>query len=211
MGIAERREREKERRRNDILDAAEKVFFPRGANLATMDEVAEEAELSKGTLYLYFKSKDALYLGIAARALKLLHDLFEEAIVKHSTGMQQSGAIGEVYYQFSKSHPDYFDTILHYESSKKDSVENNTLLEQCHQIELSKMRIVASTIENGIKDGTIRDDLDPMKTAYVLRGANTGIIQLIAREEKQIKDHERISREDLINNFRDMMYHALKS
>jgi AcrR family transcriptional regulator len=176
-----------------------------------MDEVAEEAELSKGTLYLYFKSKKDLYLGIACRALKLLHDLFEAAIDKNSTGMQQSGAIGEVYFQFSKSHPDYFDTILHYESSKKDSVENNTLLEQCHRVERSKMQIVAATIENGIKDGTIRDDLDPMKTAYVLRGANTGIIQLIAREENQIKEHEKFSSEDLINIFRDMMYHALKS
>ena len=67
MGIAERREREKDQRRNTILDAAEKVFFSQGINLATMDGVAEEAELSKGTLYLYFKSKEELFLGIACR------------------------------------------------------------------------------------------------------------------------------------------------
>ena len=60
MGIAERKEREKEHRRNTILDAAEEVFFSKGINLATMDEVAERAELSKGTLYLYFKNKEEL-------------------------------------------------------------------------------------------------------------------------------------------------------
>jgi AcrR family transcriptional regulator len=43
MGTAERREREKQQRKNDILDAAEKVFFQKGLNVATMDEVAEEA------------------------------------------------------------------------------------------------------------------------------------------------------------------------
>ena len=37
MGVAERREREKEQRRNDIIDAAEKIFFAKGINIATMD------------------------------------------------------------------------------------------------------------------------------------------------------------------------------
>ena len=58
MGIAERKEREKLQRRKDIIDAAEKVFFYRGFESATMDEIAEKVELSKGTLYLYFKSKE---------------------------------------------------------------------------------------------------------------------------------------------------------
>ena len=69
MGITERREREKEQRHNDIIDAAEKVFFSRGLEHATMDNVAVEAELSKGTLYLYFKSKEELYLAILLRSL----------------------------------------------------------------------------------------------------------------------------------------------
>ena len=49
MGVAERKEREKEQRRKGILDAAEKVFFKHGVENATMDNVAEEAELSKAT------------------------------------------------------------------------------------------------------------------------------------------------------------------
>ena len=56
MGIAERKEREKLQRRNDIIDAAERLFFQHGFETPTMDDVAREAELSKGTLYLYFKS-----------------------------------------------------------------------------------------------------------------------------------------------------------
>jgi TetR/AcrR family transcriptional regulator len=50
MGITERKEREKEQRRNAIIDAAEKIFFTKGMDNSTMDDVAEEAELSKGTL-----------------------------------------------------------------------------------------------------------------------------------------------------------------
>ena len=57
MGIHERKEREKEHRRDEILNAAQKVFFEKGLQSATMDEIAEAAELSKGTLYLYYGSK----------------------------------------------------------------------------------------------------------------------------------------------------------
>lgn len=60
MGTHERKEREREHRREDILDAAQHVFFEKGLPTATMDEIAEIAELSKGTLYLYYKSKEDL-------------------------------------------------------------------------------------------------------------------------------------------------------
>jgi len=50
MGIVERRQREKEQRRSAIIDAAEAVFFSKGLEIATMDDVAEEAELSKRKL-----------------------------------------------------------------------------------------------------------------------------------------------------------------
>jgi len=57
MGTAERKEREKIRRRNDIIGAAERVFFSKSRALATMDDVAEEAELSKGNEPSPFSSK----------------------------------------------------------------------------------------------------------------------------------------------------------
>ena len=64
-----------------------------------MDEVAETAELSKGTLYLYFKSKEELYFGISYRALSLLKKMFEDAVQSHSTGIEKIRAIGRSYYQ----------------------------------------------------------------------------------------------------------------
>ena len=60
MGIQERKEREKERRRQQIMVAAKRVFSEKGFNKATMEDIAHQAELSPGTLYLYFQSKDEL-------------------------------------------------------------------------------------------------------------------------------------------------------
>ncbi len=69
MGITERKEREKQRRKEDIINSAEGVFFSKGFESATMDDIAEKVELSKGTLYLYFKSKEDLHLAVALKAI----------------------------------------------------------------------------------------------------------------------------------------------
>ena len=54
MGIQERKEKERERRRQQIMVAANRVFSDRGFSRATMEDIAREAELSPGTLYLVF-------------------------------------------------------------------------------------------------------------------------------------------------------------
>jgi len=56
MGTTERRNRERKQREEQIINAAEKVFFERGFDNSTMDDVAGAAELSKGALYTYFKN-----------------------------------------------------------------------------------------------------------------------------------------------------------
>jgi AcrR family transcriptional regulator len=55
-----RREREKGERRESILRTARSVFFERGFHHATVDHVAECAGDSKGTVYLYLESKEAM-------------------------------------------------------------------------------------------------------------------------------------------------------
>jgi AcrR family transcriptional regulator len=73
MGIQERKEREKERRRQQIMVAAKRVFSEKGFTKSTMEDIASEAELSPGTLYLYFKNKDELYASLSLRVLQYLN------------------------------------------------------------------------------------------------------------------------------------------
>jgi AcrR family transcriptional regulator len=72
MGIRERKERERERRKQQIMVAAKRVFTEKGFSKATMEDIAKEAELSPGTLYLYFKNKDELYASLSLRILQYL-------------------------------------------------------------------------------------------------------------------------------------------
>jgi AcrR family transcriptional regulator len=67
MGVKERREREEQARLAAILTAAETVFASKGYYQARMEDVAKAAELAKGTIYYYFKSKDEIYARLIER------------------------------------------------------------------------------------------------------------------------------------------------
>jgi AcrR family transcriptional regulator len=81
LGIAERKKREKETqqrvRREQILDAAKRVFHTRGFSVATVEDIAKEAELSPAALYLYFKNKDDIYVSLNLQLLEYLSGRLE--------------------------------------------------------------------------------------------------------------------------------------
>jgi AcrR family transcriptional regulator len=64
MGTRERRERERENRRSQILNAAKEIFMSKGFRAATMEDIAQKVELSPGTIYTYFKNKEELYVAL---------------------------------------------------------------------------------------------------------------------------------------------------
>src|ERR1700678_2854329 len=71
-------------RRSEILDAAAKVFATKGFVATHMEDIAEAARLAKGTLYLYFQSKDAIYEATVRQAMTTLAALTEERVRKES-------------------------------------------------------------------------------------------------------------------------------
>lgn len=212
MGIAERREREKEQRRNDIIDAAERVFFSQGLDSATMDDVAEEAELSKGTLYLYFKNKEDLYLAIHLRGNKILKSLFEKAVEGNQTGIEKARSVGTAYVEFYKKYPDYFNAMIYYESHEINFDDPESVAVQCLVEGKETLEILVEAIIAGIKDGTIRPDIDPLKTSISLWGQTTGIIQIAMLKENIILEKQfSLSANDIIDYTFDLIFHSLKA
>lgn len=64
MSTTARREREKQQRRESIVDAAEKLFFSKGYDDVSLDDIAQEAELNRATIYLYFENKEDLCFAV---------------------------------------------------------------------------------------------------------------------------------------------------
>ncbi len=172
-----RRSREKQQRHEEILDAAEKIFFSKGFANSSMDEIGKQAQLSRALLYVYFKDKAAIMLGVMLRACNCLESYFQKALADGGNGLQQIEGIGHAYYVFSKQNSDYFDVLIDLNTfpiRESDGSQVEALLNCNARI----TTLMEEALTNGVEDGT----LDPVnvsdvtRTAYFLQGALHGVI-----------------------------------
>ena len=87
--IAERRQEEKDRRRAEIVDAAETLYAESGWDSITMDQVARQARLSRALLYVYFRDKEDLLFALVERSLEALRDRFVVGQQGHARGIDE--------------------------------------------------------------------------------------------------------------------------
>jgi TetR/AcrR family transcriptional regulator len=197
MGISERKIREKEQRHKEILDAAERLFFSRGYEDVSMDEIAREVELNKATLYLYFKNKETLFATIVLRGIRILQEKYMECMGKQVTGVVKVALMGQAYYQFSQEYPDYQKMIQFY-GSERFSKENPCTAEIGKGYGICRM-ILRDAVQEGIDDGTIRDDLDPFLISMYLMISFMGILSMEDKWKRMIEaegfSYEQYSRE----------------
>ena len=176
MGISERRQREKEQRKADIIQAAERLFFDRSYEEVTMDDIAREVELNKATIYLYFKNKEALFATIVLRGIMILKEKYLECMKKKAPGIAKVTLMGQAYYQFAEEFPEYL-RLIHFYGSERFSKENP------YTADIGKgygdcRSILQAAIREGIDDGTIRAKLDPFLTSMFLMISFMGILSL---------------------------------
>ena len=170
MTKANRRERELEIRREDIIEAAEKLFFSKGYDNVSMNDIAEEAEMARGTLYKYFKNKEDIYAAIAIKAAEMIGEEFQELLNKKQTGIEKMRSICQFYYDFYKKYPGYYDA---YYSSGMFKIDGSPFLKQLKEIRKRSFKIAVNAVKTGIEDGSLRKSLDPVVTTlYLLATAN---------------------------------------
>ncbi|UCC66672.1 MAG: TetR/AcrR family transcriptional regulator [Deltaproteobacteria bacterium] len=181
MGIEERRNREKLARREAIIVCARELFLAKGFNATTMDEIAQRAELSKGTLYLYFNSKEELYVTVMSEGLKILFDRIEETFNLDLPPDQVIRKLGEVYYRYYLDHRDYFRILFFLEHGDVSKQLPRELIQANLDKGIRCLQLFAGVVQNGIEEG-IFSPVDPRKAALAFWGATNGILFLFEEE-----------------------------
>jgi len=177
--IAERRQEEKDRRRAEIVDAAEDLYRELGWDAVTMDSVAKRARLSRALVYVYFKDKTDLHFAIAIRALEVLYQRFIESNERARTGADKIQAIGRTYIAYGQEFPHYFDACARMELRTPSGAEPTAQEQLCLEAGTRPHEVVVAALRAGQQDGTIRKDLGDLDvTARVLWGFNHGLIQI---------------------------------
>ena len=154
MGIQERKERERERRKQQIIVAAKKVFSEKGFNKATMDDIAGEAELSPGTLYLYFKNKEELYASLSLRILQYLHIRVEHVENSADLGPEEKlDAMIEAMYDVYQFDPLVIINMFHLQSSETLKNLSPELLEEIKDLSRKSIGGMARIFKTGVDSG----------------------------------------------------------
>jgi TetR/AcrR family transcriptional regulator len=176
--IAARREEEKERRRAEILNAAEALYAEKGWDSLTVDQVARSARLSRALVYVYFRDKEELLFAIGERAMSLLRDRFRKAAAEHALGLDQVTAIGQAYMAYASEFPHYFDFCSRFHAHSV-AVDPGSHEGACQVAGDEAIGAVIEAIETGKRDGSIRPDVgESALLATSLWAFTHGIIQL---------------------------------
>ncbi len=176
MGIKERKKRERERRRQQILVAAKRVFTDKGFSKATMEDIANEAELSPGTLYLYFRNKDEIYASLSLRILKYLKIRLEHVHAEPFIDISQRlNALKDAMYDVYEFDPLILINMFHMQSSESLKNLSTSMLGQIDSLSRNAISLMARIFEEGIREKHFIDQ-PPQAVANMLWSLFAGIV-----------------------------------
>ena len=180
---ASRTERRKAQTVQAILRSAERNFLERGFHNTTVEQIADDADVSVGSLYVHFQSKEGLYLALLERALAVEELYMAEAFRPTLSLGQQLFAAGDAYLRFYRDHPGYFRILVFptVDARPEDSLPSaaQRLAERAE----GQVQRVAAIIELGVKTGAARP-VDPYRAAKFMWGAWSGVIALNLRPDR---------------------------
>ncbi len=207
--VAERREREREQRREEIINAAEKLFFSRGYDSVTMSDIAAEAEVPKSLLYYYFKDKESLFFVIVLRAARIFDRLMIERADRETTGVAKLRALGTALFEFSVQYPDYYD-VYFYSGSQRFRKFNEEYGPEIMALGSRTMEISIAAAKLGLEDGTLRQGLNPVEVAVFLARTSEGIVKTNPGIQ-QLLESQGISREQFMKDSVAFLEQAIRS
>ena len=164
-----RKERERQRHREEVLEAAEIVFAEKGFHRSTMEDVAERAEFSIGTLYNYFSSKEELYQSLMEMRIQQFN-------VEANAALDEAGGPEELiraYIQAKIGLSSKYESFakLYTRERMGDRFSNAELWrEKMGPVFEQILERLAEAFQQGVEAGRFRSDLDPMDMAIALDG-----------------------------------------
>lgn len=208
---------EKEQKILRIVHIAQDIFFSKGYDAATIEEIARLVGYNKRTLYHYFRDKEELFLAVALHGLKVFNKILHHAFNNPAQNHNSLYSIGKAFYNFFLDYPEYFNLIMTYEARSCNyyPVDNGNAVShykvECQKIADDNTELVLKAIEMGIRDGSINTTLTPKQLMIILWGEVFGITQIIMIRKKYFKEAFGIEHTELFEHFLQHTEKSLKN
>lgn len=156
-GVTTKRGRPKDealtcRRREELLAAAARVFARQGYPGTDVQQIADACGMAKGTIYLYFPSKESLFIGAVERAMQRLREAVRAAHMAIADPIEKLRAAVKAYFEFFQQHPDHAELMIIERAEYRDRKTPSY-----HQLRESASAEWKPVYEGLIRDGRFRD------------------------------------------------------
>ena len=174
-----RRKKEREDRKERILAAARDVFFDVGIRHATVDAIAGRAEVAKGTVYLYFETKETILAHLLLEGLDTLSEYLAAAFEAGPAqdGMARLRRLAAAYYEFYQQETDYFRLMMAFDRGHFQDTVSAEVYEMILLRSLRGLRWVIDATQQTMDEGIIQAG-DARQVAGMLWAALNGVLVL---------------------------------
>lgn len=171
-----------EYRVQSIQDATMRVIARKGMAAATMQEIAEEAGVAKGTIYLYFRDRDELVEKTFERAITELHRRVDIALESEASIERKLRAVLAAEMEFFREHREFFRLYINFRYPEGNAEQQRRHKRICQPQYRSRLSMIAAVFEKAMDRGEIRR-MDPLRLAlFISEGTSALIIQRVMEE-----------------------------
>jgi TetR/AcrR family transcriptional regulator, fatty acid metabolism regulator protein len=149
----------------EILEAARRVFARSGFNATTVDQIAEEAGVAKGTVYLYFSSKHDLFCAAMRSGLADLYERAQLEITAADTTADRIKAFIGARLRYCSENRDFFR--IYYTEFASLKIRNPTAQPEFQDLYDQQVALLQSLLEAGVRGGEVRP-MDTRRAAHLL-------------------------------------------
>lgn len=192
MGLEERRRREKEQRRSAILNAARKLFFEKGFKYVTVDNIAKKSELSKGSIYLYFKSKEEIYTHILFRDIEKFNKKSAHLFENNKSADELILEFACIYIDFFLNDRELFRIMMAFMLHTQEMNLAESVNEHIIEVTNNTIKMIETILQRGIDQGEFPADINVRQCRNAVWGFLNGIISLHLFTGKEANRAERI-------------------
>lgn len=204
-----RSERERAYRESMMIGAAERLFIENGYENVSMDEVARAAQFTKRTLYQYFTGKEDLFFAVTLKGFRMMASCCEKGFGTGKCGFDRLYNGVCAYHDFTSNNPGMF-RLMNRVGYMRRRAAGSPKLDEWMQFDGMLFQAVAKVIEAGIEDGSIRNDIEPMKGTYSLIFLATGFMRLLNETGEMFAEHFDLDLDEFTRYSLSLLYDAIK-
>lgn len=179
MGRENKKEAVAALHRAQIMNAAEQIFSEKGFAQTTIEDISKASEYSRRTIYAYYEGKDDILHHIIAKGLLVLKQDIECALQENSDFLLQYFAVCNAMKRYQTECPHSLDNVTGANIGKLDFANLSPAVTQIMSLGTEVNAMLEGLIQNGKKQGAVRQDTEPMRTVYILWSNITALLTLV--------------------------------